>query len=71
MKWPPEEVVSASNTVAAAGERRRGCSEEQRLRALALVDGGYSWAQAAREVGVTKATIGTWIRRRRQLAGAG
>jgi hypothetical protein len=32
------------------------------LRALALVDAGWSWAEAAREVGVAKGTVGTWVR---------
>jgi hypothetical protein len=38
------------------------CSESQRLRALALVDAGWSWGEAAREVGVAKGTVGTWVR---------
>ena len=39
-------------------------TEEQRLRALELVDAGWSWAQAAREVGVPKTTVQTWIKKR-------
>ena len=64
--FPSEEVESASAVVAAAGERRHGYSDAQKRRALDLVDAGYSWAQAGREVGVPKPTIGTWVRRRRQ-----
>lgn len=37
--------------VAAEGVRRRSYPEGQRLRALALVDAGWSWAQAGRELG--------------------
>jgi hypothetical protein len=29
-----------------------------------LVDAGWSWAQAGREVGVPKTTVGTWIKKR-------
>jgi hypothetical protein len=31
---------------------------------LELVDEGWSWAAAGREVGCPKSTVGTWIRKR-------
>jgi len=39
-----------------------------RQRALELVAGGASWAQAAREVGVSKGAVGDWIRAQRRVA---
>jgi hypothetical protein len=33
-----------------------------------LVDAGWSWAEAAREVGVAKGTVGGWVRKRRLVA---
>jgi hypothetical protein len=61
--WPTDKVL-----ISEPGVRRSGGpesrTEEQRLRALALVDAGWSWAAAVREVGVPKTTVGTWIRKR-------
>jgi hypothetical protein len=64
--WPTEEVEAASAVVAAEGVLPGKHSERTRLRALELVDAGYSWAQAARLVGVSKGTLGTWIRKRQR-----
>jgi hypothetical protein len=63
--FPSEAVEAASALVAAEGGVGRRCSDATRLRALELVDAGMSWAQAAREVGVAKTTVGTWIRKRK------
>jgi hypothetical protein len=63
--FPTEEVEAASNTVAASVRGRRIYKGKHRRRALALVDAGHSWTQAAREVGVSKATVGKWIRQQR------
>ena len=41
---------------------------ELRDRALELVDGGASWAQAARAVGVHKQTVGGWVKAQRRVA---
>jgi Homeodomain-like domain len=46
---------------------RQVWTDEQRVRALGLVDAGWLWAQAGREFGVAKTTVGTWVRKR-QLA---
>jgi hypothetical protein len=62
--WPTPDVQVASDTVAAEGGRRCTPSEAQ-VRALELVDSGWSWAEAAREVGVAKGTVGGWIRKRK------
>ena len=66
--WPTQDVLIASASVAAEGDRRRGHSERTRLQALDLVDAGWSWAQAAREVGVAKQTVGGWVRKRQRAA---
>ena len=63
--WPSEAVEAASDAVAAEGGVRRGYSDEQRLRALELVDAGRSWAEAGRELGLPKTTVGAWVRKRR------
>jgi Homeodomain-like domain len=52
-----------------AGRTRKRRSEAQRLRALELVDAGWSWAAAGREVGAAKQTVGTWIRKRQLQEG--
>ena len=52
--WPSMAVAAAST--------QRGGNAERRERALALVDAGVSWAEAAACVGVTKASIGDWLR---------
>jgi hypothetical protein len=65
ISWPSETVAAASAAVAAEGGVRRRCRDEQQAQALALVDAGWSWAQAGREVGVPKTTVGTWVRKRR------
>jgi len=62
--FPSEAIDAAATMVAATGGRRHGYSDEQKRRALDLVDAGWSWAQAGREVGVAKTTVGTWIRKR-------
>ena len=66
--FPNEAVESASAVVAAESRMRHGYSDEQRVRALTLVDAGWSWAEAGRELGLPKTTVGTWVRKR-QLAG--
>lgn len=63
--FPTEDVEAASNAVAASVNGRSMYKEEHRRRALALVDAGHSWTRASREVGVSKATVGKWIRQRR------
>jgi hypothetical protein len=67
--WPSEAVEAASTDVATAvtvgDKRRRGYSDGRRLRALELVDAGWSWAQAGREVGVPKTTVQAWIKKRK------
>jgi Homeodomain-like domain len=67
--WPTQKVVAASAAAVGAGRTRKRRSEAQRLRALELVDAGWSWAAAGREVGAPKQTVGTWIRKRRRVAG--
>jgi hypothetical protein len=62
--WPTDKVLIASEACADEGGPKAR-TEQQRLRALELVDAGWSWAQTGREVGVPKTTIGTWIRKRR------
>ena len=62
--WPTEEVLVASEACADQGGPKAR-TEEQRLRALELVDAGWSWAAAGREVGVPKTTVQTWIKKRR------
>ena len=59
---PAEFEASPLQVVAAEGGVRRAL-RRTRLRALELVDAGWSWAQAGREVGVAK-TIQTWIKKR-------
>jgi len=66
--WPSMTVVAASVAAVAAGRTRKRRSEAQRLRALELVDEGWSWAAAGREVGAPKQTVGTWVRKRRLTA---
>ena len=51
-----------------AANGRSPVGAEQKQRALELVEQGWSWAQAAREVGVHKQTVGGWIKRRRVAA---
>jgi hypothetical protein len=63
--FPTEDVEAASNAVAASVRGRRMYTGQHRRRARALVDAGHSWTQAACEVGVSKATVGKWIRQRR------
>jgi hypothetical protein len=65
--WPTPAIVAASEQAAAEGVRRGYHSERTKARALELVDAGYSWAQAARLVGVPKGTVGTWVRKRTPL----
>ena len=65
--WPTAEVLVASEACADQGGPKAR-TEEQRSRALELVDAGMSWAAAGREVGVPKTTVGTWIRKRRLAA---
>jgi hypothetical protein len=70
--WPTEAVEAASAVVAAemaaeGGMRRGQHCARTRLRALELVDAGWSWAHAARAVSVPKTTLGSWVRKR-QLA---
>ena len=65
--WPTDKVLVASGACAdQLGPKAR--TEEQCLRALALVDAGWSWAAAGREVGAPKTTVGTWIKKRRLAA---
>ena len=63
MVWPTDKVLVASEACAEQGGPKAR-TEEQRLRALELVDAGMSWAQAGREVGVPKTTVQTWLKRR-------
>jgi Homeodomain-like domain len=62
--WPSVTVVAASAAAVGAGRTRKRRSEAQRLRALELVDEGWSWAATGREVGVPKTTVQTWIKKR-------
>ena len=57
-----EAVESVSATVAALGPQQVGAMRKQ--RGLELIDQGYSWAQAARAVGVAKQTVGDWVKQR-------
>jgi hypothetical protein len=68
--WPSVAVVAASVAAVDAGKTRKRRSEAQRLRALELVDAGWSWAAAGREVGAPKQTVGTWVRKRRLRPGS-
>lgn len=63
--WPTPELEEASEVP----RDRRTVNRDQRERALELVAGGLSWARAAAEVGVCKATVGDWVRRARIGAG--
>jgi hypothetical protein len=56
--WPSRKLAEASASIT-----RRVYGEDVRRRALELVDAGYSWSAAGREVGVHKATVGDWVRR--------
>ena len=58
--WPSTALADAST--------RRGGNGERRERALTLVDAGVSWADAAACVGVTKASIGDWLRKSRTVS---
>ena len=60
----PSEAVEAASTAVAAEGGRKTWTDEQRLRALELVDAGWSWAAAAREVGVAKTTVQGWVKKR-------
>jgi hypothetical protein len=51
--WPTDKVLIASEACADQGGHKAR-TEGQRLRALELVDAGYSWAQASREFGVPR-----------------
>ena len=57
-------VVWPSAAVADASASRDG-NAGRRERALALVESGVSWADAAGSVGVTKASVGDWLRKAR------
>lgn len=53
----------------APGVRRRAGTHDSRIytgdekhRVLALVDAGYSFAAAGRELGVSRSTVGGWVR---------
>jgi Homeodomain-like domain len=61
--WPSVAVVAASAAAVDAGKTRHRRPEKERLRALELVDAGWSWAAAGREVGVPKTTVQTWIKK--------
>jgi DNA-binding NarL/FixJ family response regulator len=65
--WPTDKVLIASEACADQ-DGRNAYTEGQRERALELVDSGLSWAQAGREVGVSKSTVGTWVRKRQRPA---
>ena len=67
--WPTDKVLVASDAVADQGGPKAR-TEEQRVRALELVDAGWSWAAAGREIGVPKTTVQTWLKRR-SVAGNG
>ena len=54
--WPTEAVEAASEAAAAEGAVPGRHRERTRLRALELVEAGWSWAEAGREVGVAKTT---------------
>ena len=58
----PEEATGAGRRV---GTHRRLCAEEEKRHALALVDAGHSLAAVGRELGVSSATVGGWVRSRR------
>jgi transposase-like protein len=61
---PDEERKARCRVVARVnGSAAKQYPEAIRQRALDLVDAGASWAQAAREVGVHKSTVGDWVRR--------
>jgi hypothetical protein len=62
----PEETARARN----GGARTRGntpkaWTEADRVRALELVDAGWSQARAGRELGVPRPTVGAWVSARR------
>ena len=58
--WPTEDVLVASEAVAdQGGEGQDGGTE---AAGVGVVDAGWPWAQAGREVGVAKTTAGTWIK---------
>ena len=62
--WPSGKVAAASVAAVGAGRTRKLRPEKERLRALELVDAGWSWAAAGREVGAPKSTVGTWLKKR-------
>jgi hypothetical protein len=66
----PDETRQArrNGAVRVEGSTPKQHSEEVQQRALELVDAGYSWGQAAREVGIPKGTIGSWVKQRRVAA---
>ena len=53
--WPPPQLADLPDRVVEH-------PPELRQRALELVADGVSWAEAAREVGVSKATVGGWVK---------
>jgi transposase-like protein len=46
-------------------DRRHEYPDETKACALALIDAGASWSEAAREVGVGKSMVQVWVQRRR------
>ena len=62
--WPSGKVVAASVAAVDAGKTRKRRPKKEELRALELVDAGWSWAAAGREVGAPKSTVGTWLKKR-------
>jgi Helix-turn-helix domain len=65
--WPSVAVAAASVAAVDAGKTRKRRPKKEELRALELVDRGWSWAAAGREVGAPKQTVGTWVRKRRAV----
>jgi Homeodomain-like domain len=59
---PTDDLIEAASTFTREHGQPGPRPPEVRQRALELVAGGASWAEAARAVGVSKAAVGGWVR---------
>lgn len=59
---PTVELEEASEQTRPQHGRGHGFPEETRARAVALVNSGASWQEAAEQVGAAKASVGQWVR---------
>jgi hypothetical protein len=61
--WPsPKLAITSARAV--DDDRRHKYPDETKACALALIDAGASWSEAAREVGFGKSTVQGWVQRR-------